>query len=108
MEFERLASLTLPNSKTPTTQIDYRICSVCGFRLMRVETVTIHRQALTSIHCPICGFRSGADGVFSGQRLSPEQRHQAFEGWLARHNLSRQILQRHYRLEMESFFVSEA
>ncbi|MBN1666990.1 MAG: hypothetical protein JW862_07865 [Anaerolineales bacterium] len=107
MEFERLASLTLPKSKAPSTQVDYRVCEVCGFRLMRVETVTIHNQALTSIHCPICGFRSGAEGFARGRQLSPDQRRQAFEGWLARHNLSRQILQRHYRLEMESFFVLE-
>ena len=107
MDFERIASLTLPQSKTPTTRVDYRVCNCCGFRLMRVETVTINKQAMTSIDCPICGYMTGPEGVFRGKELSMEERTQAFEAWLARHGLNRQILRRQYRLEIDSFFVPE-
>ena len=93
-----------PKVKTDSTLVDYQICQTCGFRLMRVETATIHDQILISSHCPICGLILNENGVFPGKRLSENELMDAFEQWLMVHGLNLEILNQQYCLEVDSFF----
>ena len=104
---EQFAAFNLLKTKTDLAFIDYQVCQTCGFRLMRVETTTIHDQTLISTHCPICGLILNESGVFPGKKLSAQEREAAFDQWLEDHELNREILKRHYRLDIDSFFMDE-
>ena len=101
---EQFAALNLLEDKVALALVDYQICQTCGFRLMRVETTTIHDQTLVSTHCPICGLILNETGVFPGKKLSHEERAAAFDRWLDAHGLSREKLKEHYHLSSNDFF----
>ena len=84
-------------------RVDYQVCALCGFRLMRVETTVVGGQQLVTRHCPICGQselqhpRTGDDGFDAEVQ-------RRFDDWLQIHGLNRETLEKHYHLKIEDFF----
>ena len=83
----------------------YEVCSYCGFRLMEVLPPSVRTYPLPVERCPICGYRRDDDGVVPGRTLSRVEKVLALKQWLALHDLDEALLQRHYHLSLEHFFV---
>ncbi len=83
----------------------YRVCPTCGFRLMEVMPPTPRTYPFSVEHCPVCGYRRDDHGVTTGRHMSRTAKFEALRRWLLDHDLDEGLLQRHYHLSMESFFV---
>ena len=101
-------SWTRPNTATWQDGRSYGVCGSCGFRLMEVMPPTRRTYPLSVEYCPICGHRRNDEGVTAGQVLSREAKLAALRRWLLAHDLDEALLQRHYHLSLEAFFVEGA
>jgi hypothetical protein len=105
MEYSSATIESVSTRNLPLKTVDYQICASCGFRLMRVETYTIREKVHLMIHCPICGFAIDEHGNYPGRKMTPAERLMAFEIWLVDHDLSTDILENSYHLNIDNFFA---
>ena len=95
--------ISSPSSKRVQV-VDYKTCEFCGFRLVRVEPPLDREDPKPVEFCPICGMARDENGFRPGKNLTGEERWSAFDDWLERLGLSRDILRSRYRLQPENFF----
>ena len=91
--------------RTQNAPKSYEACPHCGSRLMAVLSPSARTYPLPVERCPICGYRRDDEGVTPGRALSHEEKMLAARQWLALHDLDEALLQRHYHLSLEHFFV---
>ncbi len=107
LQFNLSASSTWRALDVQPAEPTYRVCDNCGFRLMEVLPPTRRTYPFPVEYCPICGRRRDDRGTFSGRRLSRGAKLAALRRWLLEHDLDEALLQRHYHLRLEQFFVEE-
>jgi hypothetical protein len=103
-QFDQFPSLAMIGEQQVAARVDYQVCSLCGFRLVRVETTIINDQQLIVQHCPICNQSGEQNPTALDLPPSREERQRSFEIWLASHGLDRDVLVYHYHLTMDDFF----
>jgi hypothetical protein len=101
-EMESIQQISSPTflGNEQIASVNYRVCNLCGFRLMRIETTIINAQHLVVERCPICEQTRNAKANDESQA----SRIQLFDLWLATHGLDRNTLERHYHLRIDDFF----
>jgi len=101
---DQISALTFIDDRQIAARVDYRTCTCCGFRLMRVETTIISDQHLTVENCPICEQFDPEELQDGSCEMSAENRLHYFDLWLRTHGLDRETLVVHYHLQPENFF----
>lgn len=101
---DQFSTLAFIRDEQIIARVDYQVCHLCGFRLMRVETTIIQDQHLTVKHCPICEQFENENPGKVETAASSEDRRRYFDLWLATHGLDREMLGHHYHLDVENFF----
>jgi hypothetical protein len=90
-----------PLAPAPT----YVPCANCGFRLSEAGPPTAITYPFQVVHCAICGLSMDDEGYQAGKELSPEERSERLDTWLAQYSYDPSIVHNKWGFEVDAFFV---